>query len=60
MDACHVGARCQLGLHANGVALVLGRIQVVSVVSDFGGSLADTVGEAVAETVSGRDEMSGQ
>lgn len=44
-----VGARrCQLGLRANGVTVIHGRIQVVHVVSVSGGPLADAVGEAVA------------
>src|SRR5436189_67951 len=53
-------ARCHLGLHANRVALVPGRTQVVSVVSDSGGPLVDAVGEAVAQIGSARDEITGR
>jgi hypothetical protein len=59
MDARHVGARCQLGLYANRVALVPGRIQVVHVVSDSDSSLVDAVGEAVAEAGPAKGEMTG-
>jgi hypothetical protein len=49
----------KLGLHASCIALPPGRIQVVSVVSDSDRSLADAVGEAIAQTGSVKSEMNG-
>jgi hypothetical protein len=59
MDACHVGVRCHLGVHANGVTLVRGRIQVVPMVSDSDGSLVNGMVEAVTENGLARDKMTG-
>jgi hypothetical protein len=52
-----VGAKCHLGLHANRVTPVHGRIQAIPLVSGSGSALVDVVGEPVADNGSTIDEV---